>query len=313
MLIETLKLWDGRDDVELTTFITPKNPMLPMLPKRPAVIVCPGGAYLSCPRHGDEGDPVAMAFAMDGYQAFVLEYSVVSRAPMGKTLFPAQLYDFGKAFLTIREHAEEWNVDVDRISIIGFSAGAHLCGMMATSWNSGLLSDYFGVPSEYFRPHTAMLIYGVLDYVLQVNEPGEYESKLPGDHNTPVFGTAVPDEETLRRYSPSSLVDEHTPPTFLAAARDDKMVNPKSTLHMALALENHHIPYELHMYEYGSHGFALGRSMMEPWRKDQARCCETWLEQAKTFLLHHNAPETTVNERDPFAAFDAMLGGAKLF
>lgn len=307
MLIETVKLWEDREDVELTTFVSLPDPALPFLPKRPAVIVVPGGAYLSCPRHGAEGDPVAMAFAMDGYQAFVLEYSVASRAPEGKTLFPAQLYDFGKAFLTIRENADKWNVDVDRISIIGFSAGAHLCGMLATTWHTSLLSDRFGVPAENFRPFAAVLMYGIYDYVLQTKEPGEHEAKLPVNHHVPVYGVPNPSEEVLRQYSPALHVDEHTPPTFLAAAQDDKMVNPKNTFRMAEALASNNIPYELHMYEHGSHGFALGRNMMEPWRGDLAFSCDKWLEQAKTFLLHHNAPETGAHEGDPFAMFDAML------
>lgn len=143
MKIETIRLWEDREDVELTTFLTMPDDFFPNPVKKPAVIVCPGGAYMSCPRHGNEGDPVAMAFAMDGYQSFVLEYSVASKAPTPeKVLFPAQLLDFGKATLTIREHAEEWCVDVERISIIGFSAGAHLCGMLATTWNENLLFDY---------------------------------------------------------------------------------------------------------------------------------------------------------------------------
>lgn len=63
MLIETIKLWDDRDDVELTTFVSLPDLVFPDRSKRPAVIVCPGGAYLGCPRHGVEGDPVAMTFA----------------------------------------------------------------------------------------------------------------------------------------------------------------------------------------------------------------------------------------------------------
>lgn len=111
MIIETIDLWKDRDDVKLTTFLAAPDPFMPNPVKKPAVIVCPGGAYRSCPRHGNEGDPVAMTFAADGYQAFVLEYSVAESAPQEKTLFPAQVRDLGKAMLEIRAHADEWAIE----------------------------------------------------------------------------------------------------------------------------------------------------------------------------------------------------------
>ena len=305
MHIETMKLWEDRDDVELTTFVAMPDAFFKELPKRPAMIVCPGGAYHSCPRHGNEGDPIAMAFAIDGYQAFVLEYSVAERAPKGKTLFPAQIIDLAKAILTIREHADEWSVDVDKISIIGFSAGAHLCGMMATGWHDPWLAEYFNAPSEVFRPLTAMLIYGLNDYVVQEQMRDKNAmGMLPDNVNEPVFGVNEPDAQALAKYSPALKVSEKTVPIFMAAAADDRMVNAIQSVYMAEKLHKAGIPYELHMFEYGSHGFSLGRNLIEPYRQDKAHACAQWLPLAKTFLMHHIAPETTEYEKDPFAVFE---------
>ncbi len=304
MKIETLKLWEDRDDVELTTFLTMPDSFIPDPAPKPAVIVCPGGAYETCPRHGNEGDPVAMSFAIDGYQAFVLEYSVASRAPEGKTRFPAQLIDFGKAILTIREHAKEWCVDVDRISVIGFSAGAHLCGTLATRWNDGTLAERFGVSAEIFKPLVAMLIYPVADYIAQK----AYEKKGLGptggmdlsNGTRAVFGTTEPDETMLIDASPARHVTTDCPPVFLAAARDDGLVTAENSLAMACALQKAGIPYELHMFEHGDHGFSMGRHLIEAYRTDKAHACAAWLPMAKTFLLHHAAPETAQYEGNPF-------------
>lgn len=304
MKIETLKLWEDRDDVELTTFLTMPDPFIPHPIPKPVVIVCAGGGYGSCPRHGNEGDPVAMSFAIDGYQAFVLEYSVASRAPEGKTLFPAQLIDFGKAILTIREHAEEWCVDVDRISVIGFSAGAHLCGTLATRWNDGTLAERFGVSAEVFKPLTAMLIYPIADYVIQEQfrktELGQTGMMDLSNSNQAVFGTAEPDEAMQIDASPARHVTEDCPPVFLAAAQDDGLVSAENTLAMAAALQKAKVPYELHMFEHGDHGFSLGRHLIEAYRTDKAHACAAWLPMAKTFLLHHAAPETAQYEGNPF-------------
>ena len=302
MKIETLKLWEGRDDVELTTFLTMPDPFIKNPTPKPAIIVCPGGAYQTCPRHGNEGDPVAMTFAADGYQAFVLEYSVATKTSQKNTMFPAQILDLGKAMLTIREHAEEWSIDVDKISIIGFSAGAHLCGMYASTWHEGLLADTFGVEKEVFKPLSALLMYGVLDYVIQDEFTASNQNPmLPDDMNVPVMGAVRPSKEVLEKWSPICHVTKEMPPTFLGAAADDGMVPSIQSVKMAEKLHMTGVPYELHMFQYGDHGFSLGRNLFEPFREDKAHACAQWVSLAKTFLMHQIAEESTEKERNPFS------------
>ena len=302
MKIETIKLWDDRDDVELTTFLTMPDAFFPDPVPKPAVIVCPGGGYLTCTRHGNEGDPAAMAFAMDGFQTFVLEYSVQQRAPEGRTLFPAQLIDFGKAILTIREHADEWLIDVNKISIIGFSAGAHLCAMLASTWHEPLLSSYFKVEAELFKPLSVMCIYGIYDYAYQNEAMGyDEDSPLYMDLNTQVFGTKTPSRAEEEKYSPCCHVTENMPPMFMAAAIDDGLVPSLQSVRMAEKLHLAGVPYELHMFQYGDHGFALGRNLAEPFRDEKKHACAQWLPLAKTFLMHQISPETLECEKNPFA------------
>jgi len=306
MLIETLKLWEGREDVELTTFVTPKEPFMPEDCPRPAVIVCPGGAYATCDRHGREGDSVAMAFAMYGYQVFVLEYSVTSRAPEGSTVHPAMMIDYGKAVMVIREHAGEWNVDIDKISILGFSAGGHLCATVAVRWNDGTLSKAFNAPAQYFRPLCAMLIYLVTDFLVQKQMRTEKESAGMTTVNMDIayFGQQDNDEDTLKAGSPCFHVTKDCPPVFLAAAQNDRLVDCTNTLNMAAALQKAGISYELHLFQYGDHGFALGNHLTEPWRWDKNYTAAAWLPLARTFLLHQHNPETAEFEKNPFAGMD---------
>ena len=300
MIINTINLWEDRDDVQLTTFMHLQDPFLGKVKKRPAVIVCAGGAYQSCSRHGNEGDPVAMTFAADGYHAFVLEYSVAERAPEGKTLFPAQIIDLGKAFLTLYEHAEEWSIDTDKITIVGFSAGGHLCSMYATTWNNGLLSDIFGVDSQIFKPMAALVIYGIHDYVLQEDANSQVPDGPFGAWNIPVFGCEKPDKEILIKNSPVYHVSQDTPPMFLAAAANDGLVPAMHTLKMAEKLQEMHVPYECHMFQYGDHGFSLGRNVFEPYREDLKHACAEWVPLAKVFLMHLLSEDSLKPEADPF-------------
>ncbi len=301
MKIETLKLWEGRDDVELTTFLTMPDSFIQNPVPKPAIIVCPGGAYKTCPRDGNEGDPVAMTFAADGYQAFVLEYSVASKTTQENTMFPAQILDLGKAMLTIKEHAKEWDVDADKISIIGFSAGAHLCGMYASTWHEGLLSETFGVDKEMFKPLSALLIYGVLDYVIQDEFTAKSSNPLITDANVPVMGSVRPPREILEKWSPINHVTDKMPPTFLVAAVDDGLVPSIQSVKMAEKLAVTGIPYELHMFRFGDHGFALGRNLFEPFRNDKAHACSEWVPLAKTFLMYQISDEAAKKEESPFA------------
>lgn len=309
MLIETVKLWEDRNDVELTTFVSLPDPVFPDRSKRPAVIVCPGGAYLGCPRHGAEGDPVAMTFAEDGYQAFVLEYSVFSRAPEGKALFPAQLLDYGKAILTIREHADEWCVDTEKISIVGFSAGAHLCGMIATTWHETLLAEHFGKDPSVFRPLSALLIYPITDYRIQNRNLKNGSIPLyTVDSNKAVFGCDYPAEEVEKMYSPVEHVSDQTCPIFIAAATDDRIVSADQSLELAEKLQAAHVPYELHLFQYGNHGFALGRYIPQPYREDKKHVNAQWVGLAKKFLMHAIASETTQTEKNPFGISEQEKG-----
>ncbi|MFN8531098.1 MAG: alpha/beta hydrolase [Anaerolineae bacterium] len=149
MINQTITLYEHRQDVTLTTYVLADSPEMQNGRKRPAVLVCPGGAYLGCSDR--EAEPVALRFAAMGYHAFVLRYSTYYEGSFGAPPFggdmpvnpnsvhPAPMRDIGKAFLTIRAHADEWLVDVDKITICGFSAGGHNCAMYSVYWNDPLI------------------------------------------------------------------------------------------------------------------------------------------------------------------------------
>lgn len=301
MILKQIPLWEGREDVVLHTYLRHCNPN-PLFPAEqemlPAVVICPGGAYLFCSTE-NEGDDVAMEFSAAGYQVFVLQYTVGTACGAYDSRHPAQLLDLGKAILTIRDHAVEWHVDTERIALIGFSAGANLCGNMATQWHTPLLSEYFGVPSHYFRPMAVVLGYPVADFSLQM----EHNAAMPpnpmlmmGDEA--FFGTRRPTQEQLDAVSPCRHVSENTPPIFLFHAANDSMVPVRQTLKMAAALAEHSIPFEVHIFEKGEHGFGVGNPYtVGPYRMDKRFSCHAWTQLAANWLLHQASPETAVHEQ----------------
>lgn len=291
MLMETVTLWPERSDVKLTTYVSLPDPgwPFPAFP-RPAVIVCPGGAYLDL--SDAEGSPIALDLASRGYQAFVLEYSVRTRVSDRELVrYPAQLVDLAKAVATLRENAARWNLDPQHIAVMGFSAGGHLCASYAVHWHEPWLCETLGVDSELLRPSAAVLGYPITDYVLQDGAFSE-PSPMMRASNRALFGETAPSREELERLSPCLHVTGHTPPVFLMHAADDGMVPVGNSLRMAQALSEAKIPYELHIFQQGDHGFGNGHPMDRPWEAHRNRACAVWLDLAHTWLLKQFSPET---------------------
>ena len=115
MIYQTIHLDKEHPEVTLTTYIPAPSSEYQEDKKTPAVIVCPGGAYQFLSDR--EGEPIALRFNTGGYAAFVLRYRVGTE---GQALQPGPLFDLGKAMAYVKEHAREWRIDAERISICGF-------------------------------------------------------------------------------------------------------------------------------------------------------------------------------------------------
>lgn len=271
MLTQAIELYEGRPDVTLTTYVWSDSPVLLDGRKRPAVLICPGGAYLGCSDR--EGEPVALRFAAMGYHAFVLRYSTYSDGAPGflpltrdvrdlpvnpKSVHPAPVRDIAKAFLIMREHAEEWRVDTDKVALCGFSAGAHNCAMYATYWHDPLVYRHFDFEPAVFRPAAAILSYGIFDYHLMFGEITDpFAQAMSEAASIALFGTKSPTDAMLDATSPAFRVTENMPPTFLWATSADELVPAENTARMALALAQARVPFEVHIFEEGLHGLGL--------------------------------------------------------
>lgn len=268
MITETINLYDDRQDVTLTTYVLSDSPELLNGKKRPAVLVCPGGAYLGCSDR--EAEPVALRFAAMGYHAFVLRYSTHSQGELAlapsdrdlpvdpQSVHPAPMRDIGRAFLTIRASADAWLVDMERIAICGFSAGAHNCAMYAVYWQDPVICDFFGEEPDAFRPAAAILGYGIGDYHLMLGEMDDpFAQRLSEAASIALLGTKTPTKEQLDAVSPALHVTPNTPPTFLWATAADALVPVENTTRMATALARAGVPFEVHIFEEGQHGLSL--------------------------------------------------------
>ena len=268
MLIEKIKLWEDNEDVTLTSYVLDNSEEI-RINKRPAIIICPGGGFLNTSDR--EAEPIAMKFAGEGYNTFVLRYTTYFNAPVRdfnnlpegnkESKHPRPLFDLAKAILTVRENAEKWAVDTDKIFVCGFSAGGHLSASLGVHWQDELLKEKFNVDSELFKPNGLILGYPVLDYNLMEELMLEKNDKSLKEFweisNNALFGEPNPSHEYLKELSPVNYVTSNTPPTFMWHTANDGLVSVRNSLNFATELSKNAIPYELHIFENGVHGLSL--------------------------------------------------------
>ena len=192
-----------------------------------AVVICPGGGYISL-AYGHEGLDVAEWMNEHGITAVVLRY----RMPNGHPEIP--LKDAQTALKLVRQKAADWHVDPNRVGIMGFSAGGHLAATAAT---------HFTGPED--RPDFSILIYPV------ITMDERYTHKVSREE---LIGRDAP-IELVDRYSNEKQVSDRTPVTFLALSDDDGGVPPVNSTMYYEALKAHGVPAELHVYPSGGHGW----------------------------------------------------------
>ncbi len=214
------------------------------------VVICPGGGY-SVIVYGGEGVQTAKEFVKRGIAAFVLKYRLPSDDIMqNKTTGPLQ--DAQQAIELVRKNAKEWNVDPNRIGIMGFSAGGHLASTAATHYSNVLIenSDSISV-----RPDFQILVYPVISMQDKLTHVGS-RNQLLGNN---------PSQDLKDLYSNELQVDENTPPAYITHAADDELVDVDNSIQYFEKLRHYGVSVEMHIYPEGNHGFIFKHpGWMEP-------------------------------------------------
>lgn len=210
-----------------------------------AVVICPGGGYFGL-AYDWEGTDVAKFLNSKGVAAFVLK----SRLPGSKSVVTRQeapLQDAQRALRLVRFHAEKWNVNPDKIGVMGFSAGGHLASTLGTHYDEKVYAPQSEADQLSARPNFMILVYPVISMKENITHGGS-KANLLGEQ---------PSDELVQRFSNESQVNESTPPTFLVHAGDDDAVPVANSLLFYQALIKSGVPTEMHIYPEGGHGFAL--------------------------------------------------------
>jgi acetyl esterase/lipase len=243
---------------------------LPSIPdaKHAAVIICPGGSYRGVSIE-KEGHAVARAFNAFGVAAFVLKYRTPSARHMSDPS-TGPLQDAQQAMYIVRERAREWNVDPQRVGIVGFSAGGHLAASVSTLFAQPILGEH---KREQVEADFSVLVYPVISMQEGLAHAGSREQLL---------GTS-PSPDSIERFSLERTITDATPPAFLVHAADDATVLVANSLRYFEALNARKIPAQLVVYPRGGHGFGLvNATTSDRWidRVQLWMASEGWIEQS---------------------------------
>ncbi len=262
--------------------------------KRPLILLCPGGGY---GRTSDrESEPMVLKFLAMGYHVALLRYSC---AP---ARFPTALLELAGSMMLIREHAEEWHIDAEKVVVQGCSAGGHLAASLGMFWHEEFLAKELDAAKfwasdkelsnnkepgrkdfdpEMLKPYGMILCYPVItsgEFAHKgsfVNLLGEGEEDFKQEEK----------ERLLEKLSLEKQVSARTPRAFIWHTYEDQSVPVENSLLLVEALKKAGISTEFHMYAKGAHGLALanhltatadGRAIQEE--------CSTWIKLAETWL-----------------------------
>jgi acetyl esterase/lipase len=211
-----------------------------------SMVICPGGGYHNL-GWDVEGEEVAAWLNSLGMTGILLKYrcprrrgDVMGEPPLGP------LKDAQRAVSLARSRAAEWGIDPAKIGMVGFSAGGHLVGATATSFENRAYEPIDAIDQVSCRPDFAVMLYS-----------GYFKVKGKDE------------------LSPTIRVTPKAPPLFLVHATDDAVSEVDHSVTMYLAMKRAGVPAELHVYATGGHGFGV-RKVDHPCASWTDRCVD-WL------------------------------------
>ncbi len=226
-----------------------------------AIVVCPGGGYGGLAMD-HEGKQIAAWLNGHGIAAFICDYR-----HRGKGYgHPAPLQDAQRAIRTVRARSKEFDVNPERIGILGFSAGGHLTSTALTHFDAGDSAAKDPVQQASCRPDFGVLCYPVIAFEQPFTHRGSQKNLL-GENADP---------ELVKSLSNELQVTKETPPTFLWHTFEDTGVPPENSIVFYQAMLKNKVPGELHIFEKGRHGVGLGKGI--PGTEQWSELCIAWIQ-----------------------------------
>jgi acetyl esterase/lipase len=263
----TIRLWDGdapgavgqaEQDIPTAIVYLPEN----ATQATGAIVILPGGGYGHLAMD-HEGHQIAQWANKLGLAGVIVSYRHRSRG-YGH---PAPMLDAQRAIRLTRQRASAWNIDPNKVGVLGFSAGGHLTTTVLTHFDAGQSTAADPVDQLSCRPDFGVVCYAVVALGESFTHKGSQKNLL-GDNASP---------ELIQSLSNEKQVSERTPPCFVWHTQEDTAVPVQNSLAFYSALVQAKVPAELHVFPAGKHGIGLGASV--PGASQWPALCHAWLKR----------------------------------
>lgn len=229
------------------------------------VVILPGGGYGG---HAidHEGHQFAQWFASLGVTSAICTYRLRGKGNRGEGYgHPTPMIDAQRAIQTMRAKAGQYNLDPNRIGVIGFSAGGHLASTVSTRFDPGDVNSQDPIARVSSRPDFSILCYPVILFGSDATHMGS-QTRLIGKDASP---------ELIASLSSEQQVTPQTPPTFLFHTVEDTVVPVENSLRYFEACRAQQVPVEMHIFQEGRHGLGLAKGA--PGADRWPDLCKDWL------------------------------------
>ena len=214
---------------------------------RKSVLIIPGGGYDIVSKR--EGDPIAFEFMLKGYTCFILHYSVKQEGYDPK--YPTPQLEVMASMDYIRKNSERFDIDINKITIMGFSAGGHLAASYGYLYKKDELCNLLNVEKENVKPNALCLAYPVI-------------TAINDTHLDTIRNITGNDQKLLKELSVELHIDNDYPKTFIWTTKDDNVVPSISTKLLDDALTKANVYHKTVIFKHGAHGLALGKEVGSP-------------------------------------------------
>ena len=239
------------DNTEIIENGIAKNVSIPQLlvykPKiensnKTAVLICPGGGYSVLVM--GRAIEIAEELTKNGATAFVLKYRLPSdKWIKDKSIAPIQ--DAQMAMQVIREQYKKWDIDPNKVGVMGLSAGGHLAASVSYLYDNNFTGKNQNIN---LRPDFSLLMYPVITMDTTFAHMGSRTSLLG----------ANPTMIKQELFSLEKNIKSEAPPTLILHANDDKTVPIENSHMLYEALRANKVPVDMHIFSSGAHGFNMG-------------------------------------------------------
>ena len=244
-------------DIPYTETDHPRQRLDLLLPKDrasneplPVVVAIHGGAWLG----GDKRQvlPRLFPYVIAGkYAGVSVGYRLSQDA-----IWPAQIHDCKAAIRWIRGNAKKYNLDPERIGVIGWSAGGHLVAMLGTTGDvKELEGDLGNFDDQSSRVSCVVDFFGPADMLTIGDYPSQMKHYAPDSPESRLLGVPIlEDKDKARSASPIAFVSKDDPPFLIVHGTNDPLVPYQQSVSFRDALQKAGVVVALITVENGGHG-----------------------------------------------------------